>query len=137
VTNETNPIVQAAQILDRLFTLPGRRELSVETRRYPRFLPAESGIGFEQKVCSFGDAQKPANLSHAIPVDAEEVLFTWKSTMGSDDLTRQISTMVGDAFSDLAIVRGWDYQVFLRKPQRDASHIVVRVFQSFSPRSQS
>jgi hypothetical protein len=132
VQNDTNPIAQATQILDRLFSLPCRQDLSVQARRYPRLLPAESGLGFEQSFSSFGNMDKPANAHQAIPRDAEEFVFIWRSCLGTTDLTREISTMVGSAFSDLALSSGWDYEVFLRHATHDSRHVVVRVFQSFA-----
>jgi hypothetical protein len=132
VTNDTCLIPQAAEILDRLFSLPCRQELSVQTRRYPRLLPAESGVGFQQTVWSFNEDHNSENVSNAIPADAEEVVFTWKSGIGTEEYTDQISEMVGVAFSELTLKSGWEYEVFLRHTEQDNRRVIVRIFQNYA-----
>lgn len=132
MTNDSTLTAQVARILDRLFLLPGRTELYVETKRYPRFLPAESGVGFEQKSWSFNSGEMPRNADIVIPPDTEDVVVTWKGGIDAADAMDEISVMMGAAVLDLAFRRSWDYEVFTRQRETESPQVVVRVFRDFS-----
>lgn len=121
---------QVVQILDRLCSLPGRRELSVETRRYPRFLPADSGTGFEQKLWSFNGNEIPLSGNIAIPTDAEDVVVTWTGTIAAAEALSEINMKLSAAVSDLGFRTSWDFEVFARRRESDNPQVVVRVFRN-------
>lgn len=132
MTNNSTLTAQVVQILDRLRSLPGQKELSVETKRYPRLLPAESGVGFEQKFWSFNGEETPTNTDIAIPPDAEDVVVTWEGRVDSAESMGEISLMIGAAVSDLGMRASWDYEVFARQRETEDRQVVVRVFRDFS-----
>ena len=121
---------QVVQILDRLCSLPGRRELSVETRRYPRFLPADSGAGFERKYWSLNGSDSPFDMDIAIPVDAEDVVVTWTGALAVAEAMNEINIKMGLAVAELALRASWDYEVFSQKRESDNPQVVVRVFRN-------
>jgi hypothetical protein len=122
---------QLVQILDRLSSLPGRRELSVETKRYPRFLPAENGVGFQHKFWSFNGSEKPAQMDIDLPPDAEDVVVTWKGAVKAAETMGEITTLMGAAVMDQAFRSSWDYEVFTRQREPGVPQVVVRVFRHF------
>lgn len=123
---------QVVQILTRLYSLPDRKELSVETKRYPRFLPAESGTGFEQKFWSFNGEEMPLQAEITIPLDAEDVVVTWKGGIAAAQAMGEIRRMMGVAASELAFHANWNYEVYARQRETENPQVVVRVFRNFS-----
>ncbi|MGA2442700.1 MAG: hypothetical protein ABSH08_17235 [Tepidisphaeraceae bacterium] len=131
MTNNSILTAQVAQILDRLCSLPDRKELSVETKRYPRLLPAESGAGFEQKFWSFNGKEWPRRKI-AIPADAEDVVVTWKGGIDAAEVMGKVDTMMGAAASEMTLRASWSYEVLTQQGESEKPQVVVRVFRDFS-----
>jgi hypothetical protein len=129
---ESSLNAQVAQLVDRLSQLPGRKELSVETRRYPRFLPAESGAGFEQKTWSFNGHDLPLKANLAIPADAEDVVVTWKGGIDAAQAARDLNGLIASAEPDDSFPASWNCEVFTRRRESGGPQVVVRVYRKFS-----
>ncbi|MGD0388674.1 MAG: hypothetical protein ABSC42_06925 [Tepidisphaeraceae bacterium] len=131
MTNNSILTAQVAQILDRLCSLPDRKELSVETKRYPRLLPAENGAGYEQKFWSFNGQETP-RMKIAIPADAEDVVVTWKGGIDAAEVMGKVDTLMGAATSEMTLRASWNYEVCMRQSETESPQVVVRVFRNFS-----
>jgi len=118
---------QVATILDALCYLPGRKGISVQTKRYPRFLPAEDGVGFEQRDWSFEGGEEPKDV--AIPADAEEIVVKWK---GAPDARPQIGEKMEAAVTELSSSgTTWEFQMFTRVNGSKEPDLIVEVSRSF------
>ena len=118
---------QVAAILDTLWFLPGRKGISVQTRRFPRFLPAEDGVGFQQRDWSFSSQEKPTAV--AIPPDAEEIRVTW---VGAPCEKTEVSAALKTTVSDLSAAGiAWDFNISTRRNGNPQPELVVEVFRSF------
>jgi len=127
MTNNSTLSSQVAVILDALCFLPGRRGISVQSRRYPRLLAAESGLGFEQRNWSFDGERAPSEVT--IPSDAEEVRVTW---VGKSSAQTQIHASLTAAMTGmLPSSSHWDFQIFTRRNGPNDSDLIVEVFQNF------
>jgi hypothetical protein len=119
---------QVSSIVDKLCYFPGRKGISVQTKRYPRFLPSENGVGFEQREWSFKYPDHPKDVP--IPADAEDVIVTWRGASGiSTEMRAALSETVSELSADGVT---WDYQMYTRRNGGTEPDLVVTVFRSFA-----
>lgn len=129
MSNASFLTAEVARIVDRLSSLPGRFELCVETKRYPRLLPAESGAGYEQKSWSFNSEETLPPSELAIPPDVEEVVVTWR---GGGEAKSEIDSLLGEEEQDGAFPASWDCETFTRQRESENPQIILRVFRCVS-----
>jgi hypothetical protein len=114
-----------SRIIQRLADLPGSKQLSVHTRRYPRLGPAERGHGFEEHHWSMAADEDVAALS--IPADAEDVVVTWLGAPSEMQIDDHIADTVIPAAAGSAFE--WEYRVSTRaSADNEAPQLVVEVF---------
>jgi len=122
---------QVAAILDTLCFLPGGKGISVQTKRYPRFLPAEDGVGFEQRDWSFESGEEPKDV--AIPADAEEIVVKWKGALdGRPEIGEKLEATVTELCSSGT---SWEFQMFTRVNGSKEPDLIVEVSRSFGSMS--
>jgi len=97
---------QVSQIVQSLVGLQGSSDISIISRRYPRFGPAESGAGFEEQASHFSTAQMPANV--ALPPDTDEVVIHVNGSMSHTDLASDLRQRVDDFVREMEIGDAWD-----------------------------
>ena len=117
------------RILQILSSLPGSKELEVKTKRYPRFLPADTGKGYEERSWHWSarDIASPV----PIPADSEDVLVTWCGEAEIPESASEFGKTVGAALRELDQPHAWDFEVHTVARKTDAFRLEVRVFRKF------
>ena len=76
---------------------PAARNFPSRPRDIRGFFPLKAESGFEQKSWSFNGKEKPLNADIAIPVDAEDIVVTWKGGIDAAEAMGEISVLMGAA----------------------------------------
>ena len=100
---------EVEQILQVLSSIPGSDELHVKTKRYPRFLPADTGAGFEER--SWHLLARDVLNGVPIPRDSEDVSITWKGSVGFFQSADELRIAIAAALEKLDHPLAWDYDV--------------------------
>jgi len=121
------------RILQVLSSLPGGKTLAVQTKRYPRLLPAESGAGYEERQWRFAPGEFARDLP--LPADAEDIIITWKGVAQASAGQPPTSDVVIAALAGIADGGIWDHDVCTHRAMpeaaTDGAELEVRVYRRY------
>jgi len=82
--------------------------VSVVSKRFPRFGPAESGTGYHEEVSRFAAADVPTPLP--VGQSADEVVITFNGRRAEPEAKRHLVDEVNDFLGTAGYAAEWDFR---------------------------
>jgi hypothetical protein len=101
-TTQSGPI---GRIVQGIADLPGGTSVSLTFRRFPRFLPAEPGTGYDEQTVRFDIHGVPEELP--VPPDVDEVVVLLQGLMDEQCSKADLLASLHRIFCELGIEDDW------------------------------
>ncbi len=121
---------EVTQILHELVGLPGSEAVSVLARRFARYGPAESGMGYQEDVHSFEKDELPEELN--LPLDSDEIVITCRGALPQPELATELMDEIERIRQSPCWSTGWDVRAHIPRRAEPARDYRLTIFTSRS-----